>query len=157
MKAASISDIKEELSHLSPKELIEHCLRLTRYKKENKELLTYLLFEAHDEQGYVENIKKEIDEQFMELPKSNPYLNKKALRKILRSLNKYSKYMASKQSTVEMLIHFVTTLKNSGIRIHKSTALVNLYNQQIKKIETALDSLHEDLHYDYRKKLEELR
>jgi hypothetical protein len=135
---------------------LELCLRLARYKKENKELLSYLLFEAHDEHAFIENVKKEIDEHFIELPKSNPYLNKKALRKILRSINKYSKHTASKQTTVDMLLHFCMKLKTSGIRVHKSTALTNLYNQQIKKIETTLASLHEDLHYDYKKKLAEL-
>ena len=48
MKAASISEIKTELKGLPPAQLTELCLRLARFKKENKELLTYLLFEAND-------------------------------------------------------------------------------------------------------------
>ena len=48
MKAVSAVIIKKELHHLSSDKLMELCLRLSRFKKENKELLTYLLFESHN-------------------------------------------------------------------------------------------------------------
>ena len=54
MKVASIKDIKTELKKRTNDELLELCLHLSKFKKENKELLTYLLFEAHDETGYIE-------------------------------------------------------------------------------------------------------
>ena len=156
MKAASISELKQELNNLPSKEVIDLCIRLAKYKKENKELLTYLLFEAFDEDAYIANVKKEIDEAFEELPKSTPYLNKKSLRKVLRAISKYSKHTASKQAEVEMLLHFCRNVKHSGIKIYKSTALTNLYAQQLKKIHTAFESLHEDLLFDYKKQLQEL-
>ncbi len=141
---------------LPPKQLLEFCLRLAKYKKENKELLTYLLFEEHDEQGYVENIKKEIDKNFLDLPKANLYLTKKSLRKILRTISKYSKQTSSTQSEVEMLLHFCSKLKTSTIPLYSSIALSNLYNTQLKKLNMLIQSLHEDLHYDYKKQLENL-
>ena len=156
MKTASIQEIKQELLTLPPKEVLEYCLRLTKYKKENKELLTYLLFEAHDETGYVENVKKEIEDEFKDVPRASLYQVKKSLRKILRAIAKYSKQTGSKQAEVEMLIHFSRTLKQSGIPIHRSTSLTNLYNAQIKKINGLIALLHEDLHYDYTKQVEEL-
>ena len=58
MKAASLAQIKKELKLRSPQDIEELCLRLGRFKKENKELLTYLLFEADDEQGYIAHIKE---------------------------------------------------------------------------------------------------
>ena len=48
MKAVNVSRLKTELNNRSPKELLEICLRLSKFKKENKELLTYLLLEADD-------------------------------------------------------------------------------------------------------------
>ena len=156
MKAASISELKQELNNLPSKEVIDLCIRLAKYKKENKELLTYLLFEAFDEDAYIANVKKEIDEAFVELPKSTPYLNKKSLRKVLRAISKYSKHTGSKQAEVEMLLHFCRNVKHSGIKIYKSTALTNLYAQQLKKIHAAFESLHEDLLFDYKKQLQEL-
>src|SRR5687767_1569459 len=101
MKPATIHDIKQELTNLPPQKVLELLLRLARYKKENKELLTYLLFESTDDHAYVETIKKEIDDEFEDLPKATLYLTKKSLRKLLKSINKYSKHIASKQAEAE--------------------------------------------------------
>jgi len=57
MKAASINEIKKNLEKRDFNELLEYCIRLTKFKKENKELLTFLLFEADDIPGYIENVK----------------------------------------------------------------------------------------------------
>ena len=48
MKAATLNEIKQELTNLPSTRVLDLCLRLGRFKKENKELLTYLLFEAHN-------------------------------------------------------------------------------------------------------------
>ena len=156
MKTASLSEIKQELISAPQKELLALCLRLIKYKKENKELVNYLLFEANDISSYKENIKAEMDEQFLQINQSNLYFAKKSLRKILRILNKYIKYTSSQESETELLIYFCTKIKASGIRIHKSTALTNLYNNQVNKIKNVAASLHEDLQHDYKKQIEQL-
>ena len=156
MKAASISDIKQELSNVPPAKLLELCLRLAKYKKDNKELLNYLLFEAHDEQAYIINIKNEVEEDFAAINKSNVYFAKKSLRKILRTLAKHIRYTASKQAEVELLLHFCSTLKNSSIPLQRNTVLNNLYQYQIKKVAKVIATLHEDLQYDYLKDLDKL-
>jgi hypothetical protein len=157
VKAASISEIKKELSYLESGALTELCLRLAKYKKENKELLTYLLFEAHDEAAYIAGIKQEIDQLFEELPpKNNLYQTKKSLRKILRIANKHIKYSSVKRTEVELRVFFCTKLKDSGIKIQLSTVLMNLYNQQLKKINEVLESLPEDLQSDYQQEIEYL-
>ncbi|GEO11995.1 hypothetical protein [Segetibacter aerophilus] len=156
MKAASINELKQELLTLPPKKVLELCLRLARFKKENKDLLSYLLFEAHDEHSYVESIKKEMDEQFVELPKGNWYLAKKALRKILKAINKYSKHTSTKESEVEMLIHFCQNVKKSGLRFRSYKVLSSLYDQQLKKLNTLVEQVHEDLRFDYKRQLEQL-
>jgi len=157
MKASTVNELKQELSHQSPKQLVEFCARLARFKKENKELLTYLLFEAHNEQGYIQSVKDDMDLQFAEIPKGNSlYLVKKSLRKILRTANKHIRYTGSKDAEIQLLLHYCNQLKLSGIPFHKSPVLVNLYQHQLKKIGQALTTLHEDLQYDYRKELERL-
>ena len=156
MKAPSLNEIKLELSVQSQKKLLELCLRLAKFKKENKELLSYLLFEAHNEQGYVESIKKEINDQFWNLPRGNMYIIKKGLRKILRAISRYSKQTATKESEVELLIHFCINLHNSGIHFRGNKALSNLYDQQLKKLNVLAEQLHEDLRFDYQKQLEQL-
>ena len=156
MKAAYISFLKKELKSRSSNELLELCLRLARFKKENKELLTYLLFEADDEQAYIASIKKEIDEQFKEINTSNVYYAKKSVRKILRSTNKFIRYSGRKQTEVELLMHYCIRLKNFGIPLHRSIALKNIYIRQIQKIKKAISTLHEDLQYDYGEEIKSL-
>lgn len=157
MKAASISDIKQELNNIAPAKLLELCLRLAKYKKDNKELLNYLLFEAHDEQEYINNVKIQVEEEFATINKTNVYFVKKSLRKILRNTAKHIRYTGSKQAEVELLLHFCCTLKNAGIPLKTNLVLTNLYNFQIKKVAKVIATLHEDLQYDYLKEIESLQ
>jgi hypothetical protein len=156
MKAATINELKQELNSVSPARLLEMCLRLAKFKKDNKELLTYLLFEAHDETSYIEAVKRDMADHFEEINKSNLYFAKKSIRKILRITNKYIRYTGSRQAEVELLLYFCTSLANSGIPLKKNVALKNLYEGQLKKIGKTIDTLHEDLQYDYLKHLEKL-
>ena len=64
MKTASLKQVKEELSFKSDLELVELCLRLIRFKKDNKELISYLLFEINDEEDYVKGIQTNMDNEF---------------------------------------------------------------------------------------------
>jgi len=153
MKPSSISEIKKDLEKRASIELLEYCLRLARYKKENKELLAFLLFESDNIPVYVENVKQEIEQQFMEINKSNIYFIKKSVRKILRSINKYIRFALSKQIEAELLIHFCNCLINFSIPLKKSRQLMNLYENQLKKIDAALSTLHPDLQYDFKKLL----
>lgn len=154
MKPAALADLKKELSTLPPQAILDLCIRLAKYKKENKELLTYLLFDAYDPQEYIQNVKDEIDEQFSGLNKNNIYFAAKGLRKILRFTNKQIKYTGSKKIEAELLLYFLHKLKNSGIAIHKSTALKFLQQAQVKKIVKAISALHPDLQYDFERELE---
>jgi len=156
MKAATVHDIKKELEGLEPEITQALCLRLARFKKDNKELLTYLLFEAHDEAGYVESVKREITEQFQEIPNLTVYYVKKSLRRILRLVNKQIKYSGLPVTELILRIHFCQQIKESAIPIDKSAVLVNLYQQQLKKIQLALSKLPEDLQYDYQSEIENL-
>ena len=157
MKTATVHELKQELQSVAPGRLLELCLRLAKFKKENKELLTYLLFESHNEEEYVTSVKLLIDEGFAELGSTNLYLTKKSLRKILRVTNKYIRYTGSKQVEATLLIYFSAKLKSSRIPCQKSTVLTNLYQQQLKKIEAAVQTLHEDLQYDYQKEVDALQ
>lgn len=156
MKTASSQEIKEELKARKPAQLIELCLRLARFKKENKELLTYLLFESDNEEVYIVSVKEMIDEGFKELPKPNLYLSKKTLRKILRQTNRCIKYAGSPLVEASVLIHFCHKMQETGIPYTGSTVLYNLYQAQLKKIHVSLGKLHEDIQYDLRRELEEL-
>jgi len=149
MKVASLKEIKDELNALPPDQLIELCVQLVKHKKENKELVAYLLFDADNEAAYIQAVKSEIDDLFKEVNKSNSYLAKKTIRKILRIANKQIKFSGLKQTEVEVLIHFCLKLKKTGIPMPINSTLGNLYLRQYQKIHKALAMLHEDLQADF--------
>ncbi len=156
MKAVTVKEIKEELTNYTPKELRELCLRLARFKKENKELLTYLLFESSDEALYLESVKKDVDEQFEQINRKSHYLIKKSFRKILRNIRKFARYSQKKETEVELLVYFCTKLKKFNPSIRSNTGLLNLYLRQIEVIRKKIILLHEDLQFDYDRELGEL-
>jgi hypothetical protein len=149
MRASSISILKKELATLPHSDVIDICMKLVKYKKENKELLSYLLFDANNEPEYIRNIKAEIDLQFSEINLSHLYFAKKSIRKILKTTTKYIRYSGHKQTEVELLMHFCAKFKKSGISIRSSNSLSNLYLNQLRKIHVAISALHEDLQHDY--------
>ena len=157
MRASSLQEVKQELQELSAKELLELCLHLAKYKKDNKEYLGYLLFQSHDRDGFVVQIKAEIDGHFNELKgQANLYYTKKTLRKILRIINKYCRYMGDKSASAEAHLYFCLKIKQAGIPIHKSARIQNLFIAEVKKIRSLISHLHEDLQSDYLKDLEKI-
>lgn len=157
MNSASISEIKKELQRLDTDELNAICLRLAKYKKENKELLSYLLSDAHDEAGYIRGIKAELDVMFEELDGRNLYITKKIVRKILRFANRQIKYSGIGQTELELRIYFCEKVKEANIPLTAGTVLYNLYQQQLKKISMVLAKLPEDYQVDYASAIDELQ
>ncbi len=149
MKSASVKEIKTELSNYSHQELIELCLRLSRFKKENKELLTYLLFESTNEEGYIMSIKNEVDEQFNSINTKSYHYIKKSVRKTLRIIKKHIRYSKNKETEIELLLHFCKKLKEFTPYIQNSTVLKNIHEREINAIKKKITVLHEDLQYDY--------
>jgi hypothetical protein len=149
MKAVTIKELKEELSLCANRELLDLCLRLARFKKENKELLTYLLFESSNEALYIENVKEVIDLQFKVVNRNSYYLIKKSIRKVLRTIRKYARYSQKKETEVELLIYFCKKLKGFSPSVKLNSGLHNFYNKQLETIKKKVTLLHEDLQFDY--------
>lgn len=156
MKPASISNLKKEVLQLPPDKLAEYCIRLAKYKVENKELLNYLLFQAYDQEMYIEEVKKEVDLQFKSLNKSHLYLAKKTIRKALKTTHKYIKFSDEKTTELELLIYFCKKLKATSLRLEQGKILGNMYIRQFDRIKKVLGSLHEDLQLDYADEVEHL-
>lgn len=156
MKAATAKELKTELSHRSKDELLALCLRLSRFKKENKELLTYLLFEAENETAYIESVKDELDAQFELINTKSYFYIKKSVRKILRLTKKYIRYSSNKETEVELLLHFCKMLVSMHPSIRKNRTLMNIFNRQLLAVKKILPTLHEDLQYDYSLELDGL-
>ncbi|MBL7767990.1 MAG: hypothetical protein JNK20_03405 [Flavipsychrobacter sp.] len=149
MKAATVHEIKEALQALPPGKLVDITLRLAKFKKENKELLSYLLFESEETDRYVGELKLEMETEFATMNISHVYFAKKTLRKILRNVNKQARYIGNKESETALLLHYLRLLKDSGLPVQKTPVLMNLYLMQLKKTKKLIESLHEDLQYEY--------
>ena len=100
MKAATVVQLRRELETLDPEHLKSLCLRLARFKLENKELLTYLLFESENESYYIEGIKETADLLFEEINTKSYFYIKKSVRKILRMLKKHARYSNKKETEI---------------------------------------------------------
>ncbi|TSJ39339.1 hypothetical protein FO440_16450 [Mucilaginibacter corticis] len=143
-----LQDIKKELQHLSGLQVAELCLRLARHKKENKELLAYLLFEADNDTAFIEKVKAEAGFMFSQLPVRS-YEAAKYLRKILRLISKYTKFMSSKEAEIDLLLNFCTNYIQYADRRTAYKPLRLILVRQVEKIRTAIGKLHEDLQYDF--------
>lgn len=156
MKTVTLKQLKDELSYKSANELKDLCLHLSRFKKENKELLTYLLFESHHEESYIESVKLQMDEQFAEIKIKNYFFIRKSVRKILTQTKKYIRYSKKKETEVELLLNFCKNLKEIKPSMQQSQRLENVFFSQLKMVTKAIEKLHEDLQYDYQIELEKL-
>jgi len=156
MKPATVAQLKKELKFRSSDELEELCLRLAKFKKENKELLTYLLFQSHNEETYIESVKQVIDEGFSTINTNSYYYMKKTVRKVLRMVKKYIRYSKKKETEVELLLYFCEQLKDLRPSIKRNKTLTNLYERQLTLVKKRITELHEDLQHDYTLEIEEL-
>ena len=150
---ASLSEIKKELEKRDKKELLADCLRLVKFKKENKELLSFILFDSQDLPSFIQKVKDEVDTLFEGMNMSNVYFIKKTTRKILRNLTKYIRFTQSIEIESELLIYFCNCFHRYKIPVAKSKQLSNIYANQLKKVEGVIEKLHPDLQYDLRQTL----
>ena len=157
MKAASLSEIKKELKHLSSDELEEICLRLGRFKQENKELLTYLLFKSGNEDDYIQAVCQHVDNRFEDINRDSYHYIKKSIRKTLREVKKFSRYSPVKTTEVELLLYFCECLAAFKPSITKNRVLMNIFERETFRIKQLTKKLHEDLQHDYLLELDEIK
>jgi len=157
MKAASVVELRKELEHLDKEKLKQLCLRLSRFKLENKELLTYLLFESEDESSYIQSIKNQLDTLFLDINTNSYFYVKKSVRKILRRIRKFARYSNQPETEVELLLYFCLKMQDIKPSIFKNKTLTNIYNRQIESAQKKTKKLHEDLQYEYNLHIEDLK
>ena len=146
MKPATVSQLKKALVQLEHDELLDACVRLAKFKADNKELLTYLLMKSGDEQAYADEVCDEIDDL---IPRSRS-IHKKTLRKIIRGFEKCIRYSGDKETELQIRVHFCRRIYDQGIRFGRCRVSANMYAGQLKKIEKAIEKVHPDLQFDFR-------
>lgn len=156
MQSATLSHVKKELQSMPHKELLEVCIRLMKYKKENKELVSYILFESGNEKEFIVSLKSEVSELFADVNTRNIFWAKKTLRKILRLITKQCRFSGLAITHIEMLIYFCENMNALNLNFSDSKLLQNMYDAQLKKINKLVHTLHEDLQFDYNDRIAEL-
>lgn len=156
MNTASINELRSELRRLSPDEVMDLCIRLIKFKKENKELLSYLLFESDDEKSFIESVCTEVDSLFAEINRRNTAQAKKSVLKIARLISKYSKYSGNKRTEVELLLYFCKKLRSWPMPRSKNNVFEKIYFRQFMRLRKMIEALHPDLQYDYEEDLVKL-
>ena len=155
MDTASIKQLKDTLSTLGREELIGLLFRMVKFKKENKELLTFLLFEADDLDAYVHEITLLIKDEFENYRLKTAYYKRKGCRRVLRMLKKYIKYATDKEVEVRLLLAYVSMVAESKSFIN-DRVIQKIALRQLLLAEKSIVKLHEDLQYEYKLELEEL-
>ena len=154
MMTLKLPELKKELEQLAQPELVKLCLRIAKHKAENKELLGYLLVESDDPLFYAEKIKPEIVAPFLEY--STTYHLTKSIRKSTRLITKYYRFTGSRQGETELLLHLVQGFHINFRWEFRTQAFARIIFRCLKKADTNLFKLHEDLQADYRETLREL-
>lgn len=157
MQTATITEIKKALNQSTQEELVDICLHLSKFKKETKELLTYLLFEANDERAYINGIKEEVDELFSQLNTSNYYFLKKGVRKVLKRVKTYIRYSKKKETELELTLYFCECLAQLKPSIQGNNVLLNIFERELVRVEKITAKLHEDLQYDSLREIQQIR
>lgn len=153
MKSASLAQVRKEVRNLSNEEVIELVEKLAKYKRDNKEFLSYLLFDSDDEDDYVERIKQDVSEAFAATNTRGFYLAKKSIRRALRIASKYIKYSDKPETELDVLLHFCEEMKALDLNFKRSKVMLNLYQRQLVKIQDAYSVLHEDLQFEFQERL----
>ena len=156
MNIASIREIKNEITALPQDELIEFCLTIIKSRKENKEFAQYLLFERQNEELYSEKITAFLGDQFATINNTRIFFIKKGFRRIVRLANRYLKYAQNDETRVKVYLFLV---RNFDSYAHDKRCFYETRKivESLKaKLDKWISALHEDLQFDYKRKLEEI-
>ena len=152
MDKCSIASIRKELKNLEREELVLVCLRLARYKKDNKELVSFLVFQRNEEEFILE-VKTEIHFEFTGLKLLSAFQQKKILQKSIRKINKYSKFCLSKTFDLVMFMFICQSLRDSGISLYSHTFAGTIYKKILLKASKIHSTLHEEIQGDFNEDL----
>jgi len=149
MKPATLVQIRKELETISPQRLMALTLRLIKLKSENKEFVSYLLFDEDQLSEYLADLKFEISEVLDGASFTQPLIAKKALRKCQKYITKHAKYMGSKDAEAELYMFLLRKIHEKGINRYTHRAIQLIYLRIIEKTKKLLPTIHNDLRGDF--------
>ncbi len=153
MKPATLVQIRKELETISPQRLMALTLRLIKFKTENKEFVSYLLFDEDQLSEYLADLKFEISAMLDDVTFTKPLIAKKTLRKCQKTITKHAKYMGSKDAEAELYIFIIRKIHEKGINKYTNRTIQIIYLRLIEKVKKLLPNIHNDLRIDFEKEI----
>lgn len=157
MQLPSLTSLKAELKHLSESDLIALVADLSKFSRENKAFLYFKLNEKENPRLFIEMVQEELEKEFQLANTKHYHVAKKSAQAIRRKLNKFLKLNKNKSDQIEVIEYFCRSMISYSYLEFHHPVIDNLYAAQIRKIETLVSSLHEDLQYDYEQSIKELK
>jgi len=156
MKPATLVQIRKELETISPQRLMALTLRLIKLKSENKEFVSYLLFDEDQLSEYLADLKFEISEVLDCASFSQSLIAKKALRKCQKSITKHARYMGSKDAEAELYMFMIRKIHEKGINKYTHRTIQIIYLRCIERVKKLLPNIHDDLRGDFEIEIQNL-
>ncbi len=157
MNVLSIGEVKKNLKHLTDDELSALLIKLAKYKKVNKEYLSFLLLNESNEDLYVEEVKEHLTELLDNINQSSIQYAKKTLRKVLRVLKQCSAFSEKDVTQLELSVFFCNELNKLQRSIRNHSIVQGMYNREVTKIDKIMKCMHEDLVADYETEWSQLK
>lgn len=152
-----IAEIKKAVGFLDEKELRLLLMEIIGFSTDNKRFAYFKLHEQQDEQFFMSESKEFLLQEFFKAVNTNYWTGKKSLQKLRSTLNKLLKFTKRKDFQLELILYFCLQCKEFGYLSYRHPVIENLYTTQLRKAESLINKLHEDLQYDYEHQLEELK
>lgn len=154
MDAASLADIRKELAHQSPAELMELVVRLARFRLDNKALIGYWLFDRTNQAQFLAQVHLALDEALASMNFSSAYFVKKSLRKWQRQVNLYGRICGEPWMLADLQGYYVWTCLRAQKKVMYPDYFVELIRAAQRKFNTLLLKLEPDMQHDMQRQFE---
>ena len=157
-KNPTLAQLKKEIQTLPAEKIIALITKLGKFNALNKQLITYELFDAETPETYISDLKVEINDALNLIKLDSWYNQKKTFKKFMKTIGNYKKIMANNE--MELQMHLAIATKIYHILTHEKYDINFIIEAQLFKsialIKKLIDTLHQDLQYDYLKQYKKL-
>ncbi|MFM7709422.1 MAG: hypothetical protein ACKO5C_00765 [Ferruginibacter sp.] len=151
-----VQELRKRTADLQTSELIQLLSRLMRFKRENKELVAYELFVRDQPEVWFSEIRESFNSELETMNTSHPYFMKKTMRKLIRRAKTYARYAGDPAIESELFCGLLEVFNEHHLHVHPSDIVRKIYYDTFTRLEKNISKLHEDLQYDFERRLADL-
>lgn len=148
IEKVALADIKQALQQATPNELRDLCVRLARFKQDNKQLLHYALFYQDRPEVFIEEVNVRLKEAVETFNYSHAYWVKKGLRKWQRQVNLLGRISGEPWVQAKLQGMYALACYEAASKVAATEVLTNLCAQATKKFYAQVAKLEADWQHD---------